>query len=351
MKKSTLIGLALLPFIGGMMVLPCPQPAAAEANFIYKRSTDQNLAAKFKNISISTEEVGKNIQQELFDAEKKAFDLKMNQLKSILLERLIKEDPRSEGLGSEAFLQKYIIKVQEPSEKEITDFILERKVPQNQVNQQLRDRIKAYLIDLQRKSAIDLWLEQATRENPVEVYLTQPEAPKVEIPVTKEDQSKGALDAKVTIVEFSEFQCPYCSRAAVTIAEVLEKYGDQVRLIFKNFPLPSHEYARMAAEYGLCANDQSSEKFWKLHDIMFENQTLLAESTIPEFAEKAGLDMEILKSCIDSGRFKDKIDLDLADGNRAGVNSTPTFFINGIMVKGAQPLEEFSAIIDKTLQK
>lgn len=351
MKKTTLVGLALVPLIGGMMLFPCPRPVAAEPNFIYKSSSDPNLAAKFQDKAITNEELSKDIQRKLYDAEKNVFDLKMNQLKTILLERLIRNDPRSEGLGSEAFLQKHILKGNAPSEKEITDFILKRKVPQNQINQQLRNQVKEYLVDQQRKTAIDQWLDEATRENPLEIYLVRPEAPQVEIPVTKEDQARGGGDAKVTIIEFSEFQCPYCSQAASTMDEVLGKYGDKVRLVFKNFPLPDHTNARKAAEYGLCANDQSSEKFWQLHDIMFANQNRLEEASLPGYAKKAGLDMEKLKTCIDDGRFADKIDLDLADGNRAGVNSTPSFFINGTMLKGAQPLSEFSAIIDKMLEK
>lgn len=351
MKKMTIKGLILMPLIGGMMIPLFPRLAAAEPNIIYKSSTDANAVAKFQDVVITDEEVSKEIKRDLYTAEKNIYDLKINQIKTILRDRLIKNDPRSEGLSSEAFLQKYIIKAAEPSEKEITDFILKQKVPQNQVNQQLRDRVKAFLIDQQRKTSIDQWLEEATRKYPVEIYLSQPEAPKVEIPVTNEDQARGGQDAKVTIVEFSEFQCPYCSRGAATVSEVLGKYGDKVRLIFKNFPLPIHENARKAAIYGLCANEQSSNKFWELHDIMFANQTLLAEPNLLGYAQKVGLDLDKLKTCVEEGRFNDKIDLDMADANRAGVTSTPTFFINGTMVKGAQPATEFISIIDKFLEK
>jgi len=351
MKQKTINSLALLPLISTIFIPFYPVQSYAEPNFIFKSTTDPKLDAKFKDVAITDEEVSKNIQQELYKNEKNIYDLKINQLKSILLDRLIKNDHRSEGLGSEAFLQKYILNIKDPSDREITDFIMQRKVPQNQINQQLRDRIKTYLVAEQRKTAIDQWLEASTRDTPLEIYLTQPEPPKVDIQVSKEDQTSGGQDAKVTIIEFSEFQCPYCSRAAATTKEVLEKYGDKVRLVFKNFPLPMHENARKAAEYGLCANEQSSDKFWQLHDVMFANQNLLAEANLSDYAQKAGLDMDKLNSCITTGRFTDKIDLDMADANRAGVTSTPTFFINGTMLKGAQPASEFIAIIDKMLAK
>lgn len=164
------------------------------------------------------------------------------------------------------------------------------------------------------------------------------------------DASKGPADAKVTIIEFSEFQCPYCKKGKETASEILEIYGEQVRLVFKHFPLTSiHPEAQKAAEATECAGDQG--KFWEMHDWMFDNQKELAVDSLKAAAANLGMDSSEFDSCLDSGKYEEKVKNDTAEAKELGLGGAPAFFINDQLISGAQPIEKFREAIDKELAK
>ncbi len=181
-----------------------------------------------------------------------------------------------------------------------------------------------------------------------EVYdkLTTREAPKVEI---GNSPVKGNPKAKVQIIEFSEFQCPYCTRVLPTLKQIEQAYGDQVAIAFKNYPLGFHQHAQLAAEAGLAAHEQG--KFWKMHDVLFENQKALERPSLEKYAQDVGLDLAKFKAALDSGKFRDQVQKDMAAASSVGISGTPSFLINGRLVVGAKPFEEFKAIIDEELAK
>lgn len=154
--------------------------------------------------------------------------------------------------------------------------------------------------------------------------------------------------AKVRIVEYSDFQCPYCARVVPTIGKIKETYGDDVEVIFKQFPLGFHNYAKKAAEASECARDQ--DKFWEYHDKLFENQNKLDEKSLTEYAGELGLDTNAFNKCLDSGSKTAKVETDFEEGKSLGVTGTPSFFINGQKVVGAQPYEKFAEIIDVMIE-
>lgn len=162
-----------------------------------------------------------------------------------------------------------------------------------------------------------------------------------------DDPSIGPADAPVEIIEFSDFQCPYCARAEPTVKQVIEEYGDQVRLVYRDFPLSIHSNAQKAAEAGECAYDQGM--FWEMHDKMFENQGSLGTASLKGYAEELGMDTAEFNDCLDSGKHEDEVKEDFADGVDAGVTGTPAFFINGIKLSGAQPFSSFKQVIDQEL--
>ena len=164
---------------------------------------------------------------------------------------------------------------------------------------------------------------------------------------TKGSPFKGAADAPVTIVELSDFQCPFCSRVNPTIDQVMKTYPGKVKVVFKHLPLPFHKDAPLAAEASLAANAQG--KFWEYHDKLFANQKALKRSDLDRYAQELGLNMAQFKADLDTGKHKAAVDKDLADAKKAGVNGTPNFLINGQAVKGAQPFEAFKAVIDAKL--
>jgi protein-disulfide isomerase len=159
---------------------------------------------------------------------------------------------------------------------------------------------------------------------------------------------KGPASAPITVVAWSDFQCPFCSRAVPTVRQVEDAYKGKVRIAFKQFPLPFHDKAHLAAEAALAANEQG--KFWQMHDKLFANQQALDRPSLEKYAQELGLDMAKFKAALDSGKFKNKVDAEDKEGAAFGVTGTPTFFINGTRLVGAQPFESFKAAIDKELK-
>ncbi len=160
---------------------------------------------------------------------------------------------------------------------------------------------------------------------------------------------KGSEDAWDTVVEVSDFQCPFCARGAATLKEVEKAYGADVRLVFKHNPLPFHNRALPAALATECAHAQS--KFWLLHDTLFEHQRELEDPHLEKYAKEAKLDMGRYSKCLSDGKYKARIEADQAVAARLGARGTPAFFINGRFLSGAQPFPAFKALIDEELKK
>ena len=159
----------------------------------------------------------------------------------------------------------------------------------------------------------------------------------------------GPENATVTVIEFSDFECPFCGKAAPTVKQVKEQYGDRIRFVYKHFPLPSHSTAPKAAEAAECAGDQG--KFWEMHDKMFANQKALFPNSLKGYAKDIGLNTTAFNNCLDSGIMASRVQSDQQEGNTFGVKATPTFFINNRKIEGAQPLSAFQSAIESELAK
>ena len=158
----------------------------------------------------------------------------------------------------------------------------------------------------------------------------------------------GPANAKVQIVEFSDFECPYCSRAATVVHQIKEKYGDRVRFTFRQFPLPMHPNAKLASEAALAANSQG--KFWEFHDRLFKNQKQLDRAGLEEQAKQAGLNMPAFKKSLDDHKFAATIDTDVKLGEKAQVSGTPSMFINGARVANPTSFEAVAEMIEAALK-
>lgn len=160
----------------------------------------------------------------------------------------------------------------------------------------------------------------------------------------------GKADAKVTIIEFSDFECPYCQRFNLnTFPSLKSEYIDtgKAKIVFKNFPLPGHADAEPAALASECAFEQN--KFWEYHDRIFENQSKLNDSDLKQYAKDLDLDTTKFNSCLDSKKYLDKVKSDINDGSLAGIQGTPSFIINGTLIPGAYPLADFERVINQKL--
>jgi protein-disulfide isomerase len=160
---------------------------------------------------------------------------------------------------------------------------------------------------------------------------------------------RGGKEAKVTIVEFSDFQCPFCNRVNPTLAQINQTYGDKVRVAFKHLPLRIHPDAPAAHAAAEAAHRQG--KFWEMHDKIFANQRELKPEKFKEYAKESGLDVAKFDKDVASPDVKKKIDADSQEADKLGVSGTPAFFINGRYVSGAQPFEAFKKVIDEELAK
>lgn len=159
--------------------------------------------------------------------------------------------------------------------------------------------------------------------------------------------SRGPLDAPVVIVEFSDFQCPFCARAVEPIEEVLAAYPDGVRFVYKQYPLSFHEHAFQAAEASLCAHAQGA--FWAYHDRLFANQTALERADLEAHAAAVGLDMAAFRADLDARTYSGDVQADLAQGAALGVPGTPTLYVNGRMGLGVPSVADLSAVVEQEL--
>lgn len=237
-------------------------------------------------------------------------------------------------------------RVEEVTPADVDAFYEENRARIPNAKEQVAPQISQFLRQQRESEAYESFiggLEEASRVS----YEIGPY--RMEIDVAGEP-AKGPQDAPVTIVEFSDFECPFCSRVVPTLDQVTESYGDQVRLVFKQFPLRQiHPNAQKAAEASLCAHDQG--KFWEMHDAMFADQRNLGVPALKSKAQELGLDTAAFDQCLDSGKYADAVQEDLEQGSEAGVGGTPALFVNGRFLSGAVPYEQIAQVIDDELDR
>jgi protein-disulfide isomerase len=196
-------------------------------------------------------------------------------------------------------------------------------------------------------------LGQSEAKNPTvvsgETTISYMEPARIDV-ATEGRPSRGAADAPVTIVAFSDFQCPYCATLFSTLKEIEKNYKDQVRIVYLQFPLSQiHPYAEKAAEASLCANEQN--QYWQMHDAMFADQAKLGVDQLRQKAEKLSLDMAAFDACLDSSKYASAIRADIAEGVKAGVKGTPAFFVNGRFYSGSLPYDEIRKVVEEELHR
>ncbi|MCE9586044.1 DsbA family protein [Candidatus Uhrbacteria bacterium] len=170
-------------------------------------------------------------------------------------------------------------------------------------------------------------------------------------PVSDSDYILGAKNAKVTLVEYSDFQCPFCQRHLPSIKQAMKDYPNDVRLVYRYYPLSFHPEAQKSAEAAACAAKLGgNDAFWKMHDELFANQATLSRSLYTELAKKIGLNTGNFDKCVDGGEMATRVSTDLNEGTSAGVEGTPATFVNGQLVSGAVPYSELKAAIEAALK-
>ena len=327
-------------------------PAAAQAPAI--SSNPDQVVAEVAGKRITLKEV--DAKWEEFDAAERArivqatYQNRRNMIDQLVGETLIENAAKAAGQPVEAFVEQDTAKrLPSVSDTEVAQFYEQNKDrAQGRTLEQLRGEIKPFL-EARRKAQARAMLVEDLKSKSAGTVKVMLDAPRYNVPTGEGDAVRGNASAPVTIVEFSDFQCPFCARVNPTLDRVRQTYGDRVRLVFKDYPLGNHPLAPKAAEAARCAGDQN--KFWEMHDAMFANQRALEVPSLKQTARAIGLDGAAFDQCLDSSKHQEAVRANTALGERMGVNSTPTLYINGRAVIGAMPFESFKQIIDEELAK
>jgi protein-disulfide isomerase len=293
---------------------------------------------------ISRSEVEEAVAADLLKLEQQQHQALEEGLEQAVSRKVLEIEAASRDLAVEELVQQEVEEqIEAPTDAQVDAFYEERKAQIQQPKEEVADQIRDFLQQQGMQEKFGQLISDLRAKYEVRTFL-EPFRVAVE---AAGSPAKGPEDAEVTIVAFSDFQCPFCSRVNPTLDKVLETYGDSVRLVFRQFPLGIHPQARKASEAALCAHEQG--KFWEMHDALFADQRNLAVPALKEKAASLGLDAGVFDACLDEGKFEAKVEEDFEAGRRAGVSGTPAMFINGRFLSGAQPYEEFAKIIDDEL--
>lgn len=308
------------------------------------------VLAKIGDEEITQDQLIGDEKASFFELQKREYELRMARIERLLVEKLVGGEAKKAGMSLDDYLNKKVLS----GDVKITDaeynaFVKEKHIPESQINAQLKDRIHQFLKEQKKEQLTNAYVAKLTKSKPVELYFQKPRM-QVQVEVGDSPTTGGGEKAPVTIVVFSDFQCPFCARGADVVNQIKKKYGSKVRIAFRHFPLPMHKEAVPASEAAMCVYDQNKEKFWKFHDIAFKNQDKLDEANLLKHAKDAGADEKKFKECVASKKYAEHVQKDLAYGETLGVKSTPSFYVNGQPVSGALPLETFSEMIDEELE-
>lgn len=281
------------------------------------------------------------VRQQLYDSRREV-------LNQIIGDYLIELEAKMRGVTAAQLLETELLTHQVPvTEEEIGRFYRELGSETNGATlQELSPAIRKYLEQQRPVLARQSFVDELRARSRLRVLL---EPPRFTVTTADTDPGAGPANAPVQIVEFSDFQCPFCQRAVPTVKKLQAAYGDRIHLVYKDFPLPNHPQAFPAAVAANCARAQG--KFWEYHDRLFANQQALGPEDLKRHAAELGLDAAKFASCVEDGRMQRLVQADMDESKRYGVSSTPTFFINGRLVSGAQPYEVFDRIIQEELAK
>jgi protein-disulfide isomerase len=350
MNNKRTLGLLSAALVTAVVMMACTESAKAKINMVFKDAPKSGVVAKINGEEITEEQLTAEAQLEIMQLKKQEYDLKMNLLNKMVIDRVLGAEAKRAGVANvEDYIKSKVLKGDiKISDSEYNKFVKEKNIPESNITPEIKEKIFSYMKDQKKDDLVQAAVAKLTKSSPVEVNFKKPKS-NIQVEAGN-SPSAGSDSAKVTIIEFSDFQCPFCSRAAKTVSEIKKKYGNKVKLVFKHFPLPMHQQAGPASEASMCVFEQNKEKFWKFHDMAFEKQSSLDNDSLVKYAKAVGADEKKFKECFESKKFAEAVKADVAYGEKLGVRSTPTFFVNGQLLSGALPIDQFSEVIDEELE-
>jgi len=318
-------------------------PLSAQA----QSGSANEVVATVGDITITRADLEKAVKAQLIEVDNQRYEILEEGLNNLVSEKLLAKEAQAQGKSLEDF-QKELMSapVDEPSAETIQKVYDENKEQLGGKSlDEVKGRIVEYLKNQGRAQKAQAMLAELRTKHPTSIKLAPPV---VEVSDAGRASRGGGATAPILIVAFSDYECPYCKKGEEVIAEVMTTYGDKVRYVHRDYPLPFHKNARKAAEAARCAGEQG--KFWEAHDAIFKAEAI-TDDKITEIIVATGVDKAKYDSCMTEGRTKAMVDEDMTAGGDVGVSGTPAFFVNGRMLSGAQPLDRFKAIIDAELAK
>ncbi len=295
---------------------------------------------------ITAEEVEKPLGAEISKLEEQVYALKRQKLEGLIQVRLLAKEAAKRGISIPALLDAEVTsKISAVTDEEIETYYQANKAKYPGDN--YRQVIQSQLQNQRRFAQQQAFIRSLRSQANIVINLKPP--PVYRVNVSAEGAPiRGSANAQVTIVEFSDFHCPYCKQVQPTLKRILSDYGDRVRLAYRDFPIDHlHPSARKAAEAARCANDQG--KFWEFHDKLYGSATDASPETLTGLAKETNLDVVAFQQCIATSRHRPDIDRDIEEASSLGITGTPGFFINGRLISGAQAYESFARIINEEL--
>jgi protein-disulfide isomerase len=305
-------------------------------------------AADVNGAPIMAADVDAKLGNNLAKLQEQIFSLRQKQLDSMIDQKLLETEAARREVTIAALVQSEITSHVTPvTSEEGARFYDENKTKLQGDFKSLEEQIRNFLNAQRLQARQQEFLKSLRASARIEVFLTPAPIFRSEV-MTAGAPVRGASGAPVTIVEFSDFHCPFCRKIQPVLDEVRRKYGDKITLVYRDFPLDNlHPQARAAAEAARCATEQG--KFWEFHDQVFKNAPDGSPAALDRFATDIGMDVGAFAACRGSGKYKTAVQTSNMEGATLGITGTPTFFVNGRILVGAQPLDAFARIIDEEL--
>jgi protein-disulfide isomerase len=308
--------------------------------------------AKVGHTILTEDDLRKDMGMNLYQVENQLYMTKKNwvdqKAKTIIFGQAAKEA----GISLPAWQAREIDgKITPPNQQEIDQWAPRFGVqgstvpPSDAQYKAMKEQATQYLSQQKRTQRENDLYQQLAQKSSIELFFTKPEAPHIDVTYTKDSPVKGPKDAPVTIIEFTDFQCPWCKRSQDSVKATEQAYGNKIKFVDRMFPLTSiHPRAMPSAEAAYCAKEQG--KYWEFREKLFASQTM-SDADFKQFAKEEGLNEKKFDACMNSHKYAAQVQSDMADGQRFGVQGTPTFFVNGIQTGFPQLQETVKGELDK----
>ncbi len=347
----------VLPLVALALGLSCQAGAADAPKPAAAATAPAKVLATVNGSPVSQQEVEAKVLEQVLQRQPNLIEAALSQ---VIDEKVLDLEAAKQKITRDQLLDKEVkAKITAVSDADIDKFYEDKKSQIRAPKEQIAGQIKAYLESQRQQEVYGKYLESLRGQYAVKNMLAEQREAEEAVKATErrgmiesgDAPSVGPANASVTLVEFSDFQCPFCGRIVPAIDGVRKNYGDKVKLIFRQFPLNSiHPFAQKAAEAALCAREQG--KFWEMHDLLFKEQDKLEVADLKDKASRVGLKADAFAACLDGSKMADKVAAEVALGTKIGVSGTPSLFLNGRQVPGgAIPYEELAKQIDTELAK